>query len=160
TISAEHESYTSFISRLVDIVSLRLRVNIRFFGSATVKKSREEQGNEPDACFYVQRAALIGNKVKLDFSRDPAPELTVEVDVHNESLSKFHIYAELDVPEVWHYDGHVLTIYQLDQGEYVTAENSHSLPLLTSRVLTEFLVRYQQEGEFQTLVAFEEWIQA
>src|SRR2546425_4181754 len=62
TTSAEHESYADFLKGLVRVVSLRLRVNIRFFGSATMKKSREEKGNEPDACFYVQRAALIGNR--------------------------------------------------------------------------------------------------
>jgi len=159
TVSAEHENYAMFFNKLMTVISLRRRINIRFFGSATMKKSREEKGNEPDACFYVQRVALIGNKVDLDFSQDPAPDIAVEVDVHNESLSKFPIYAALDVPEIWHYDGQVVTLYRLTQKGYVKTEGSQALPLLTSRILTEFLTRYRQEGEFETLVAFEEWVQ-
>jgi Uma2 family endonuclease len=159
TTSAEHENYAMFFNKLMTVISLRLRMNIRFFGSATMKKSQAEKGNEPDACFYVQRAALIGHKVKLDFSQDPAPDIAVEVDVHHESLSKFPIYAALDVPEIWHYDGQEVTIYRLAQGGYVKTESSLALPLLTGRILTEFLTRYQQEGEFETLLAFEEWVQ-
>jgi len=159
TTSAEHENYALFFNRLVDIISLRRRINIRFFGSATMKQSREEKGNEPDACFYVQRVALIGHKVALDFSRDPAPDIAVEVDVRHESLSKFPISGALDVPEIWHYDGQEVTLYRLTQGGYVKTESSPALPLLTGRILTEFLTRYQQEGEFETLVAFEEWVQ-
>ena len=159
TTSAKHENYAMFFNRLMNVISLQLRINIRFFGTATMKKSKVEKGNEPDACFYVQRVALIGNKIDLDFEQDPAPDIAVEVDVHHESLSKLPIYAALDVPEVWHYDGEVVTIYQLFEGEYVKSENSQALPLLTSSVLTDFLSRYRQHGEFETLVAFEGWVQ-
>ena len=160
TTSAEHENYAMFFNKLMTVISLRRRVNIRFFGSATMKESSTKKGSEPDACFYVQRAALIGNKVKLDFSQDPAPDIVVEVDVHHESLSKLPAYAALDVPEIWHYDGEVVTLYRLDQGNYVRTESSRVLPLLTSRVLTEYLARYGREGEFESLVAFEEWVES
>ena len=62
--------------------------------------------------------------------------------------------------ELWRYDGHALTIYHLQQGEYVSAESSRALPMLTSRVLTEFLTRSQQEDQYETLLAFEQWLQA
>ena len=159
TTSAEHENYTMFIDRLVSVVSLRMRINIRFFGSATMKKSREEKGNEPDACFYVQRATLIGNRVDLDFEKDPTPDIAVEVDVHHDSPSKFPIYAALDIPEIWHYDREKMTIYRLTEGEYVESDSSQAIPLLTSYVLTDLLTRYREQGEFETLVAFEEWVQ-
>ncbi len=97
--------------------------------------------------------------MQLDFATDPPPDIAVEIDVHHESLSKFPIYAALGVPEVWHFDGQQLTIHQLEQDHYVVAETSRALPLLTSSTLTDFLTRLREEGEFQTILAFDEWLQ-
>jgi len=159
-LSSEHEKYAWFIGRLVSALSLRLRINILFFGSATMKKRKQSKGNEPDACFYVQTAATIGNRMHIDFETDPPPDIAVEVDVHHDSRSKFSIYAALGVPEIWRFDGQTLTIHLLEQDRYSEAETSLALPMLTSRILTEFLARLRDEGEFQTLLAFDEWLQS
>ncbi len=104
-ISAEHEKYAMFINSLIAGLRLRLRLNILSFGSATMRKRRRSKGNEPDACFYVQTASLIGNKIQLEFETDPPPDIAVEIDVHHDSRSKFSIYLGLRVPEIWRYDG-------------------------------------------------------
>jgi len=160
SLSPEHENYAEFIKRLVDLVSLRLRINIRFFGSTTIRKKKRAKGNEPDACFYVQNAAAIGNKLQLDFATDPPPDIAVEVDIHHDSLNKFPIYAALGVPEIWRFDGYALTIYYLQENSYLPHETSLALPVLSSRLLTDFLTRLSQEGEFQTLLAFDEWLRS
>ena len=77
-ISAEHEKYAIFINSLIAGIRLRLRMDILAFGSATMRKRKHSKGNEPDACFYVQTAALIGNKIQLDFETDPPPDIVVE----------------------------------------------------------------------------------
>src|SRR5205085_4507682 len=105
SLSPEHESYARFLEELMTAVRLRLRVNIRSFGSATIRKQKRRKGNEPDACFYVQNAAATGNKLQLDFATDPPPDIAVEVDIHHDSLNKFPIYAALGVPEIWRFDG-------------------------------------------------------
>ncbi|MDQ3013114.1 MAG: Uma2 family endonuclease, partial [Acidobacteriota bacterium] len=61
--SALHETYAEFISGMLRMLSMRLRIDIRFFGSATIKKSRRRKGLEPDACFYVQTAPQLGNRL-------------------------------------------------------------------------------------------------
>jgi Uma2 family endonuclease len=160
SISPEHEKYAEFIKSMVSAIRLRLRINILFFGSATMKKRKESKGNEPDACFYVQTAAVVGNKIQLDFETDPPPDIAVEVDVHHDSRSKFPIYAGLGVPEIWRYDGQQVTIYLLHQDNYVITEMSQALPMLSSRVLTEFLARMRQEGEFEAILAFDQWLQS
>jgi Uma2 family endonuclease len=160
TLSTEHENYAWFIGRLVSVISLRLRINIRFFGSATMRKRKKSQGKEPDACFYVQTADALGNRIHLDFEVDPPPDIAVEIDVHHDSRSRFSIYAALGVPELWRYDEHELTIYWLQGDDYVIASQSLALPLLTSQVLTEFLTRLRDEGEFHALLAFDEWLQS
>ena len=35
-----------------------------------------------------------------------------------------------------------------------------ALPMLSSRVLTEYLKRMEQDGEFNTILAFDEWLQS
>lgn len=165
TISSEHEKYASFISSLVTVIQLRLRIDILGFGSATMRKRKRKKGNEPDACFYVQSASLIGNRIQLDFETDPPPDITVEIDVHHDSRSKFPIYAALVVPEIWRYDGQTMTIYQLVQDvaeieatSYVEQSTSTALPMLSAQILTEMIDRMRRDGELTALLAFDEWL--
>ncbi|HEU4390002.1 MAG TPA: Uma2 family endonuclease [Blastocatellia bacterium] len=130
------------------------------FGSTTIRRAEALKGAEPDACFYVQSAGMIGNKIHIDFATDPPPDIVVEVDISHESTSKLTIYADLAVPEVWRFDGRVLTIYRLEQSEYVISTESAALPALTSETLTEFLNRAEKEGQYETVLAFEEWLRS
>ena len=159
TLSPEHEGLVDLIQDMVRLLSMRLRIKVLSFGSATMKKRRNERGSEPDACFYVQSADMIGKNQRIDFSNDPPPDIVVEVDVHHDSRSRFPIYAALGVPELWRYDERALTVYLLQEGQYVEAESSLALPMLTSHVLSEFLVRSQGEDQYEILLAFEGWLQ-
>ena len=167
TISSEHEKYASFINSLTTAIKLRLRIDILAFGSATMRKRKRKKGNEPDACFYVQTASLIGNRIHLDFETDPPPDIAVEIDVHHDSRSKFPIYSALGVPEIWRYDGQEMSIYHLakDAGEieaslYVEQDTSAALPMLTAQLLTEMIERMRTDGELNALLAFDEWLQS
>jgi Uma2 family endonuclease len=156
--SSKHERRARLIEHLVGLLSLRLRIRVLYYGSTTIKKRRKQKGVEPDACFYVQNALLVGTKDEIDFNRDPPPDVVVEIDLYHGSLSKFPIYAALGVPEIWRYDGHSLTIHQLCDEKYVAAEVSLSLPMLTSAVLTDFLARSPKQDQYDILLAFEEWL--
>lgn len=159
TLSTEHENYVRFIEKLMTLVSLRLRLNIRSFGSATMRQRQKRKGKEPDASFYVQHAALLGNRMRLDFATDPPPDIAVEMDLHHDSLGKFSIYAALEVPEIWRFDGYALTIYHLSATGYVEQPASRALPMLTGELLTAYLNRLTTDGEFAALLAFDEWLQ-
>jgi Uma2 family endonuclease len=125
-----------------------------------MKKKRKKKGNEPDACFYIQSADLIGSKIDIDFDSDPPPDVVVEIDVHHDSTSNFPIYAALGVPEIWHYDESSLTIYHPEDNQYVEAKASLALPMLTSRKLTEFLNQSRSEDQYAVLLAFERWLKS
>ena len=164
TISGEHEKYSDFIKSLIAGIRLRLQIDILAFGSATMRKPKRSAGHEPDGCFYVQTAPLIGNKIQLDFETDPPPDIVVEVDVHHDSRSRFRVYAALGVPEIWRYDGQAMTIYHLseegDGQEYVAGDTSTGLPMLSAQLLTEMLERMRRDGELSALLAFDEWLQS
>lgn len=160
TLSSKHEKYERFFEALVTAIRLRLRINILSFGSATMRKRKKRKGNEPDCCFYVQTADAIGNRIQIDFEIDPPPDIAVEVDVHHDSRDKFSIYAGLGVPEIWRFDEQAMIIYVLEQDRYEEVSASRALPMLTSQILTEVLTSLPDKGEFQALIAFDEWLQA
>jgi Uma2 family endonuclease len=158
SVSPRHEAYASLLERLITLVGFILRIKILFYGSSTISKMKVEKGNESDACFYIQSANLLPNKLDIDFEHDPPPDIAVEVDVHHKSSGKLHIYAALRVPEVWLYDQTTLTIFHLKSRKYVEAEASQALPFLTAAKLTEFLNLSQQEDQAEVLLAFEKWL--
>ncbi len=83
---------------------------------------------EPDTSFYVQNAARMIGKRRIDLETDPPPDVVVEIDVSNESLSKFPIYAALGVPEIWLYDGQEARFYQLSEQSYREIPRSLAFP--------------------------------
>jgi Uma2 family endonuclease len=160
TLSPEHENYARLIEKLIGLLSVRLRLNIRSFGSATIRKEKLQKGLEPDACFYIQTADLIGNRLLLDFEKDPLPDVAVEIDIHHDTTEKLRIYTVLGVQEVWRFDGKSITIHVLDETSYQRSGTSHALPMLTDAVLSEALNRLSSEGELAALLAFDKWLQA
>jgi Uma2 family endonuclease len=103
---------------------------------------------------------VVGNRLDLDFAVDPPPDVVVEVDIHHDSTDNYPIYAALGVPEIWRYDGWEATIFHLKGSDDVEAEASLALPMITSAILTEYLTRMRQEGEFEAIIAFDEWLQS
>lgn len=160
TISTAHECYANFISGMMSILSVTLRINICSFGSATIRKSYQNKGKEPDSCFYVQTAPQLGNRIDLDFAVDPPPDVCVEVDLYDDPLSKFSIYAGLGVPEVWRFDGTDLAIHLRQNNQYIASSTSLALPMLSAETLTRFLTLMRNEGEFKAILAFGEWLQS
>jgi Uma2 family endonuclease len=160
SLSVEHEICVRFIEHLIGAITIKLRINIISTGSATMRKKKKKKGNEPDASFYVQTASEIGKRLDLDFEVDPPPDIAVEVDIHHDSMDKDSIYAALGVPEIWRYDGWTASIRRLQDNSYVETETSSALPMITSAILTEYLTRLREEGEFAVIIAFDEWLQS
>jgi Uma2 family endonuclease len=158
TLSSEHENCTRFLEKLIDRLSARLRIRILSFGSMTMKRKDRDRGTEPDACFYVKTAELLGPKRHIDFTKDPPPDIAVEMDVHHDSIAKFPLYAVLGIPEIWRYDGTALTIHRLQGREYVSVPSSVALPVLDASTLTRFLDLLSEKDQYDVLLAFEEWL--
>ena len=54
-------------------------------------------------------------------------------------INRFAIYAKLGVPEIWRYDGQVISIYYLVSDRYVLSDHSLTFPLLKTSGLQNFL---------------------
>ena len=155
--SPQHEYFIELIKRIVDRLSFLLRKKVIFFGSPTIKQSFIKKGVEPDACFYVSRAAKVSGKADIDIAAN-VPDIVVEVDIHHSSADKFEIYSAFGVPEFWLYDEEKLKMYRLENGSYREIASSFELSELRAEVLTEFLNRSKKEDQFDLLIEFENQI--
>ena len=155
--SSEHEEYKELILRLTHVISEEMGIGLETRGSATYRQRRGAKGAEPDTSFYVQNAGRVIGRRRLDMESDPPPDVVVEIDTTNESLSKFSIYAALGVPEIWLYDGNKMLFYQLTEQRYTEIPRSRAFPLLAAEAVTKFLERSQTEGQTAALRAFRQW---
>jgi len=152
--SPEHEDYKEFIYSLARIISLETGVMLETRGAATFKSNKLLKGAEPDTCFYVQNAAHVVGKRRIDLNTDPPPDLVVEIDLSHDSLYKLPIYAALGVPEIWRYDAKSTHFYKLTGENYEVTQNSLAFPTLTAQDLTQYLERSKVEGQTVVLAAF------
>ncbi len=158
-LSAEHEEDKDVLTLLVNVLAEEMDIDVRSFGSTTFQREDLERGFEPDACFYIAHESQVRGKKKLDLAIDPPPDLVIEIDITSPSLDKFSIFAAMRIPEVWRYDGELLTIFMLAGDEYVERTESVALPTVTSEVLRNFVGDSKQMKRTAWLRRVREWVQ-
>lgn len=158
-LSAEHEEDKDVLTLLVNVLAEEMDIDVRSFGSTTFQREDLERGFEPDACFYIAHEAQVRGKKKLDLAIDPPPDLVIEIDITSPSLNKFSIFAAMRIPEVWRYDGEMLTIFTLAGDEYIERIESVALPTVTSNVLSNFVRDSKQMKRTAWLRRVREWVQ-
>jgi Uma2 family endonuclease len=156
--STEHEETNRTLATLVDVVAEELGINVRNVGSMTFRRQDIKRGFEPDSCFYIQRFAEVRGRTEIDAEVDPPPDLLIEIDVTNQSLDKFPIYAQMGVPEVWRYRRKRVSIHALDAGAYHEIDASVALPPITSEVLTRFVEASMRLDRLDWLRSLREWV--
>src|SRR2546426_9649523 len=150
----EHEEYKDSVYSMVRVFAEVHGIELETRGSATWKRPSLRKGSEPDTCFYVANATRIIGRRQIDLELDPPPDVVVEIDTTNESLSKFTIYAALIVPEIWRYDGEQAHLYGLTARSYSKISESISFPRLTEQMITDFMEAAKTQGQTKALSAF------
>jgi Uma2 family endonuclease len=122
----EHELSKDFVTDMVKILLIEWDIIAYPLGSTTFKKQAMEAGIEPDQCFYINNAAAVQGKKRLDMDIDPPPDLAIEIDVTSRTHPE--IYAKLGVRELWRLRREQLEINHLQNGVYVVATESQFFP--------------------------------
>jgi Uma2 family endonuclease len=155
----EHENTNRFIDDLVRILADELNLNLKKFGSLTLKRDDLERGAEPDSCYYIQNESLIRSKSNINLNQDPPPDLIVEIDITSSSLDKRPIYASLGVPEIWQYNGRKLQVFVLSQRSFYTkSQQSLVFPILDLNLIPQLIQQSLTEGETAILRSFRAWV--
>ena len=155
-----HEGYKKRMGRMVEVITEETETEIRSLGSTTWSREDLEKGLEADECYYIQNELAVRGKAEIDLTTDPPPDLVIAVDITSSSMNRMEIYKAMRVPEVWRYDGKILTIHRLIDGEYRPQDASTSLPLLQREDMLRFLQASELVGETTWIREFRQWVKA
>jgi Uma2 family endonuclease len=157
-----HENSNRFIESLIGAIADELNLNLKKFGSLTLKRVKKLKGAEPDSCYYIQNEPLVRSKQEIDLDNDPPPDLVLEIDITSGSLDKQPIYAAIGVPEFWRYNGNKLEVFvlELSNQEYQKVNHSPTFPWMPLDIIPKFIRQSLVDGETGTLRAFRVWVRA
>lgn len=155
-----HENSNRFIDDLIRAIADELDLNLKKFGSLTLKRDATQTGAEPDSCYYIHNEPLVRGKQEIDLKTDPPPDLVLEIDITSGSLDKRPIYATLGVPELWRYDGRKLEVFVLQASSltYLPVPQSPTFPSLPLAAVPRLIQQSLVDGETATLRAFRAWL--
>jgi Uma2 family endonuclease len=157
-----HGKDAYFLGRMIDMLSLELRIPIVAGGVVTIRRRRRQRGLEPDNCYWIANAGRVAHLRRINLAVDPPPDLAIEVDVTSSSLNRMSIYANLGVPEVWRLEGDTLTFNLLQpSGDYAPIPTSQSFPLVAPNDLMPFLQQARQgvgADDNEVIRAFVAWL--
>ncbi|MGI8932760.1 Uma2 family endonuclease [Leptolyngbya sp. BC1307] len=160
--SPEHEYYKKVIGRFVETLAEEFVISLYPLGSITLEREDLVSGAEPDECFYLTLSKIraVKGKKRIDLNQDPAPDLVVEVDITSRSRYREQVYAALQIPEVWRYDGQTLTLLSLSDERYVAIAQSIVFPKIEAKAIELFL-RQAMEKDYLALVGeFRQWLRS
>jgi Uma2 family endonuclease len=159
TVSLGHDADKSLLARFVEVVTEEMEIDIRSGGSTTLNREDLERGLEGDECWWIKHEAEVRDLREIDLNQHPPPDLALEVEITRSILNRIAIYAALGVPEVWRWDGNVLSVCLLGaDGKYVVSKASLSLPFLPVGELGRFIHLQKSMSETGVIRTFREWV--
>jgi Uma2 family endonuclease len=157
--SKTHEQYAYLMSRLIDVWTEEMNIDIQSCRTVTFKREDLQHGLEPDNCFYVANEALVRSKRELDLGIDPPPDLAIEVDLGGGAMNKLPMYAAFGVPEVWRFDGRTLRVFALaSDGRYQQRPSSVSFPALPLAEIEKVLAKLGTASDTALVRSFRRWV--
>ena len=139
-----HEFALRLIERFIIMLIVETGMKVKTMGSTTMDREKLNRGSEPDCAFYIRNQPLVAGR-KVDFEKDPPPDLVVEVDITHTDIDKNRLYATMGIPEFWRYNGRELTILQLQDGEYQACDHSPTFDWIEKEDLYQFLATAEQD---------------
>ena len=136
----QHDGDRKLLGQFVEAIAQVLRIPYKSAGQTTWKRPEIARGLEADESYYFQAdklEAVAASKARRasGIADYPNADLAIEVDISPSKVDRAGIYAALEVPEVWRFDGDQLVIEQLgDDGQYHPSETSRFLPVTPAQV--------------------------
>ena len=156
--SARHKGFSRILDLLISDWTEELNIPVRGLRQMTCKREDIAKGLEPDDCYYVQTEPEMRNKLEVDLAVDLPPDLAIEVEVSRSSIKKMPIYAALGIRELWRYDGQILRIYELVDGQYQSRETSQCFPGFPVGKAEEVLQKISTIDDTTLVRGFRRWV--
>ena len=157
--SLARHRYGMIIAKVIDAWADELDIPIVCFADMTCMRKDIEKGFEPDSCFYVQNKPQMWQKMEIDLTVDPPPDLAIEIEMSRSAIKKItSIYGAFGVPEVWRFDGSKLRAYELFEGGYRLRESSLAFPRLPLEKVEELARQVGHVREQALIREFRRWV--
>ena len=158
--SKRHEVCAHLLGRLIETWSEEVDIDIQSCRAMTCRREDLERGFDPDNSYYVKHEEQVWQKMELDLSVDPPPDLAVEIDLARETFKKMPLCASFGVPEVWRYDGRTLEVFELTPGgEYEARSSSVNFPRMPLAEIQRLMTQVGLIRENALIRSFRKWIQ-
>jgi len=159
TTSSEHERLKKCLSRMLESLVEAFGLELATAGNMTFRREDLERGLEPDDCFWIAHEAQMRTRAAWDPSRDPAPDLVLEIEISRSALNRLSLYASLGVAEVWRCDGDTIRVHVLQpDGSYHLSDTSPTFPGIPPLEVLVFLRAKENLGYLGMIRAFQEWV--
>jgi Uma2 family endonuclease len=127
--SKSQERLAGLLGRLVEVWTEQSAIEVQNCRSTTLRHHQDQRGLEPDNCFYIEHESQVRGRDEIDLSRDPPPDLAIEIELTSSPIDRMEIYAAIGVPEVWRWIDDQVQVYRFDRrGHYRRREGSLALP--------------------------------
>ena len=120
-----HGREAHLLARIVEALLDSEFRNYEAFTPVTMELPKE-RGIEPDYCFYIDNWQAAVGKDRIDWQKEPPPDLVVEIDVTTYTAAED--YAPYGVPEVWLFKKSQLKIFGLQGKSYREQTASRYFP--------------------------------
>jgi Uma2 family endonuclease len=159
TTSLEHERAKHLLGMQMSVLTEEMDIDILSGGSMTCRRQDLERGFEPDECYWIAHEAQMRGRTDIDLTRDPPPDLLLEVEISRSFLDRLGIASRLGVPEVWRWDGETLRVMLLGPDrQYRESPRSRALAFLPIAELARRLRPDPTQSDTKWLRAFRVWV--
>jgi Uma2 family endonuclease len=159
TTSPEHEKYKRRLGRLLEALVEEFGLGVEPLGNMTFRRKELERGLEPDECFWIANEPLMRAKLDWDPTRDPPPDLVLEIEISRSAMNRMSIYAALGVPEVWRCDGSTIRAHLLQpDGGWLPSDFSPTFPKIPLAGIVPFLQPSETVDYLSMVRAFGAWV--
>jgi Uma2 family endonuclease len=153
-----HENSNRLIEVFIGVMCEEMGFEIKRTGSLTLTRDDLERGGEPDSSYYIQNESQMRDKENIDLEKDPPPDLVLEVEYSRSAINKLNLYASMEIPEFWRFDGTNLRLYALAGKQYAEVKVSPTFNLISVTEIPRFLQQAKTNGENATTREFRAWV--
>ncbi len=124
--SSRHEIYKENIGILLECYFLAKKIRFYSLGSTTFRSQSLSRGIESDKSYCIN-------------TRKNFPDLAIEVIITHGGIDALEIYKALEVGEVWFWEEEKLTVYVLQNQDYMQVNQSSLFPDLPLELLAKYV---------------------
>lgn len=124
--SSRHEIYKENIGTLLECYFFAKKIRFYSLGSTTFRSQSFSRGIEPDKSYCIN-------------TRKEFPDLAIEVVITHGGIDALEIYKALEVTEVWFWEEEKLSVYILQNQDYISVNQSSLFPDLPLELLAKYI---------------------